>query len=230
MPGVSRPERSTHFPTAAKSDTPVDRGSRAPARRASGRGRPRTPVRQHRRVLLGGRALLLKYVPVRWFSQCFHAPTADQSTRRVTSSTPTRRATRPVLVRAVPERESALDGRLVCRSQRLPRGVHRSSLRGLRGLSRLSSAFFDAFEQVVDAGTTPETELSLEATFVEWAKTEIAGRGLEPGVPYEHTWSCYRDGSPACSTCVSCVYRLEASQQAGARDSVEYAGRRRSGT
>lgn len=85
--------------------------------------------------------------------------------------------------------------------------------------------FFDAFQAVVDIGTKPETTISLEAPFVEWSKTEIAERGLELGVPYEDTWSCYRDDEPACGTCDSCALRLEAFRQAGARDPIAYAQR-----
>jgi 7-cyano-7-deazaguanine synthase len=86
-------------------------------------------------------------------------------------------------------------------------------------------AFFDAFQQVVDVGTKPETEISLEAPFVEWSKTDIAERGLELGVPYEHTWSCYRADAPACGTCDSCAFRLQAFQQAGVSDPIAYAQR-----
>ena len=48
-------------------------------------------------------------------------------------------------------------------------------------------------------------------------------RGLELGVPYEHTWSCYRSDSPACGRCDSCFYRLEAFRQVGVEDPIEYA-------
>jgi 7-cyano-7-deazaguanine synthase len=86
-------------------------------------------------------------------------------------------------------------------------------------------AFFEAFETVVEVGTKPETHISIEAPFVEWSKTDIAERGLELGVPYEHTWSCYRAEEPACGTCDSCAYRLQAFKNAGARDPIPYAER-----
>ncbi len=38
-------------------------------------------------------------------------------------------------------------------------------------------AFFDAFQNVIDVGTKPETEIELKAPLVEWSKTEIAERG-----------------------------------------------------
>jgi 7-cyano-7-deazaguanine synthase len=86
-------------------------------------------------------------------------------------------------------------------------------------------AFFEAFQRVADVGTRPDTGISIEAPFVEWSKTAIAERGLDLGVPFEHTWSCYRAEAPACGTCDSCVRRLEAFGRAGSRDPIEYAER-----
>lgn len=86
-------------------------------------------------------------------------------------------------------------------------------------------AFFEAFQQVINVGTKPETDISLEAPFVEWSKTNIVERGLDLGVPYQHTWSCYRDEEPACGTCDSCMIRLQAFRKAGTRDPIEYAKR-----
>ncbi|MFC6768867.1 7-cyano-7-deazaguanine synthase QueC [Natrinema soli] len=85
--------------------------------------------------------------------------------------------------------------------------------------------FFEAFEAVVDVGTKPETELSIEAPFVDNSKTDIAERGVELEVPYKHTWSCYRENEPACGTCDSCAFRLQAFQTIGVRDPIEYAER-----
>ena len=86
-------------------------------------------------------------------------------------------------------------------------------------------AFFEVFQQVVDVGTKPGTDIDLVAPFVEWSKTDIAERGLELGVPYETTWSCYRSEKPACGTCDACAFRLEAFQNLDARDPIEYAER-----
>jgi 7-cyano-7-deazaguanine synthase len=86
-------------------------------------------------------------------------------------------------------------------------------------------AFFDAFQQVIDTGTKPESEITLEAPFVELSKTEIAERGVEFGVPYEHTWSCYRSDEPACGTCDACAFRLQAFQRLGVRDPIAYTER-----
>lgn len=88
-------------------------------------------------------------------------------------------------------------------------------------------AFFEAFQHVIDTGTKPESEIELVAPFVEWSKTEIAERGLDLAVPYELTWSCYRSGEPACGTCDSCAFRLEAFQRAGEQDPIPYRERPR---
>lgn len=85
--------------------------------------------------------------------------------------------------------------------------------------------FFEAFQHVIDVGTKPDTEIELVAPFVECSKTDIAKRGRELGVPYEITWSCYRDDEPACGTCDACAFRLEAFRNIGVRDPIEYAKR-----
>jgi len=85
--------------------------------------------------------------------------------------------------------------------------------------------FFNAFQQVIEVGTKPETSIELVAPFVDWSKTGITERGLNLDVPYELTWSCYREEAPACGTCDACAYRLKAFQEAGVKDPIEYAER-----
>ena len=86
-------------------------------------------------------------------------------------------------------------------------------------------AFFEAFQGVIDAGTKPETSIELVAPFVEWSKTGIVERGLELDVPYELTWSCYQNETPACGNCDACAFRLEAFQSVDVRDPISYAKR-----
>ena len=83
--------------------------------------------------------------------------------------------------------------------------------------------FFDAFQRVVDEGTAPEAAISIEAPFAAWSKSDIVERGLELDVPFGKTWSCYRSEEPACGTCDSCVYRLQAFEEVGTEDPIEYA-------
>lgn len=85
--------------------------------------------------------------------------------------------------------------------------------------------FFKTFQQVINVGTKAETDIELKAPFVEWSKTDIAQHGLELGVPYEMTWSCYQAEAPACGTCDACAFRLQAFQNLGTKDPIEYADR-----
>ena len=82
--------------------------------------------------------------------------------------------------------------------------------------------FFDAFQNVIDAGTKPETSIELQVPFVDYTKTKIVGRGIELDVPYKLTWSCYREEGPACGTCDACAYRLKAFQEFGIKDPISY--------
>lgn len=82
--------------------------------------------------------------------------------------------------------------------------------------------FFDAFQQVADTGTKDNTTIDVQAPFVEQSKTDIVTRGVELDVPFRNTWSCYRTESPACGTCDACAYRLQAFQNEGVRDPIEY--------
>ncbi len=51
------------------------------------------------------------------------------------------------------------------------------------------------------------TRVTIEAPFAELSKAELLRVGLELGVDYAHTWSCYRGGDVACGTCPTCVER-----------------------
>jgi 7-cyano-7-deazaguanine synthase len=53
-------------------------------------------------------------------------------------------------------------------------------------------------------------------------KTDILRAGIRLGVPYEHTWSCYRNDQKACGTCGSCHFRREAFREVGIPDPIEY--------
>ena len=83
-------------------------------------------------------------------------------------------------------------------------------------------AFVEAFQTAIDAGTADGTQITLRTPFVRMNKAEILQVGFDLGVPYEHTWSCYRSSSPACGTCDSCHYRLEAFAAHGVNDPIEY--------
>jgi 7-cyano-7-deazaguanine synthase len=65
----------------------------------------------------------------------------------------------------------------------------------------------------------------IEAPFVHHDKAWIAGEGDRLGVPWHHTWSCYKGGDVHCGRCGTCVERREAFHLAGVNDPTEYADR-----
>ncbi len=59
------------------------------------------------------------------------------------------------------------------------------------------------------------------------SKADIVRWGLEHGVPYELTHSCYQGRRPACGVCDTCQARLAAFAAAGAADPLAYEATRR---
>lgn len=82
-------------------------------------------------------------------------------------------------------------------------------------------AFDEMQRAAVDGFGKPD--LYLYAPFVEIGKHDIVTIGAKLGVPYEHTWSCYKGGSVHCGNCGTCVERREAFKLAGAIDPTIYA-------
>jgi 7-cyano-7-deazaguanine synthase len=82
--------------------------------------------------------------------------------------------------------------------------------------------FIEAFQEVINAGTRPETKITLKTPFVRLNKVEILKIGKNLNVPYEDTWSCYQDGDIACGVCGSCHFRKEAFEALGIEDPIPY--------
>lgn len=82
--------------------------------------------------------------------------------------------------------------------------------------------FFAAFAEAIRLGTRPDTRISIETPVIAMNKAEIIRRGLELGVPFASTWSCYEANDVACGECESCRLRLAAFDRAGAKDPIPY--------
>ena len=83
-------------------------------------------------------------------------------------------------------------------------------------------AYYEAFNSVIRAGTK-EGNIEIVTPLIALRKHEIVRLGLELGAPFDLTWSCYSREDRACGVCDSCVLRLRAFEQAGARDPISYA-------
>jgi len=82
--------------------------------------------------------------------------------------------------------------------------------------------FYRAFEEVIRQGTRPETHIRIATPLISMTKEQIVRRGVELGVPFELTWSCYQSEDVACGACESCVLRLRGFAAAGATDPIPY--------
>jgi len=81
--------------------------------------------------------------------------------------------------------------------------------------------YYDAFNQVIAAGTK-KGGIEVSTPLIAMRKAQIVRLGLELGVPFDLTWSCYSREDRACGVCDSCVLRLRAFQEAGAVDPLPY--------
>jgi len=83
--------------------------------------------------------------------------------------------------------------------------------------------FYEAFQQAIDAGTRPETNVEIVTPIIHLRKSQIIRRGLELNAPLALTWSCYQSEDVACGNCDSCALRLRAFAEAGVADPIRYA-------
>jgi 7-cyano-7-deazaguanine synthase len=95
-------------------------------------------------------------------------------------------------------------------------------------------AFLQAFERLARVATVAGAErgerLEVHAPLLEMSKAEIVRRGLELGVDFGLTHSCYdpvagsnADETVACGRCDACRLRLRGFAEAGVRDPARYA-------
>lgn len=88
--------------------------------------------------------------------------------------------------------------------------------------------FIEAFARMANlatrAGVQGEERLQIHTPLIQMTKAQIIRRGLELGVDYSWTHSCY-DPAPtgeACGTCDSCLLRLKGFREAGVSDPIPY--------
>lgn len=86
--------------------------------------------------------------------------------------------------------------------------------------------YLEAYERMANLATKATTQdgrvFHIHAPLLRMNKAEIIRKGIELGVPYELTWSCYEGGELACGTCDSCLLRLNGFAEAGLQDPIGY--------
>jgi 7-cyano-7-deazaguanine synthase len=65
--------------------------------------------------------------------------------------------------------------------------------------------------------------IQIHAPLVHMPKADVLRLGLDLGVDYAHTWSCYEGHALACGRCPTCAERLNAFKEVGLKDPLEYA-------
>jgi len=85
--------------------------------------------------------------------------------------------------------------------------------------------YYRVFQELVRAGTRPESRIEIVTPVIHMRKSDIIRRGRELGAPLHLTWSCYQDEQQACGVCDSCLLRLRAFREAGAEDPIPYRAR-----
>jgi 7-cyano-7-deazaguanine synthase len=88
--------------------------------------------------------------------------------------------------------------------------------------------YIRAFERMANlatkAGVEGSSRLTIQTPLLHMTKAEIIASGLELGLDYGLTWSCYdplADGRP-CARCDSCQLRLRGFREAGRVDPLAY--------
>jgi len=82
--------------------------------------------------------------------------------------------------------------------------------------------YYRVFQELIRAGTRPETQIEIVTPVITLKKSEIIRHGIELGAPLHLTWSCYQNEDLACGTCDSCLLRLRAFAEAGVADPIPY--------
>lgn len=83
------------------------------------------------------------------------------------------------------------------------------------------SSFLKAFEKAVNAGTKAGINgggIEIAYPLIDKRKEDIIAMGRGLGVPFEHTWSCYKGGKTPCGRCDSCVIRQRGFDACGLKD------------
>ena len=88
--------------------------------------------------------------------------------------------------------------------------------------------YIRSFEQMANLATKAAVEgksrLKIHTPLIKMTKTEIIKKGLQLGLDYSLTWSCYDPTSEglACGLCDSCQLRLKGFKEAGVKDPISY--------
>ncbi len=88
--------------------------------------------------------------------------------------------------------------------------------------------YIEAFERMANlatkTGVEGRTQIKIRTPLIHMTKSEIIKKGIELGVDYSMTHSCYDPSSDgtACGQCDSCLLRKKGFREAGIKDPIDY--------
>ena len=94
-------------------------------------------------------------------------------------------------------------------------GVHADDTAG-HAYADCSAQFIAAMSAAIRIGTYEK--IHIIAPFLCQKKSDVVKVGLELGVPYYLTWSCYERGDTPCGQCATCIDRARAFELNGVKD------------
>ena len=71
-------------------------------------------------------------------------------------------------------------------------------------------------------GLNRMNRIQIQAPLLYKTKKDIIEMGIELGVQFEHTWTCYEGKKESCGTCPSCAARIAGFKKAGFKDPLLY--------
>ncbi len=89
------------------------------------------------------------------------------------------------------------------------------------------AGFYDGSQEFLDAinnitSLNRRHKITVEAPLLDKSKKQIIELGLELGVDYSNTWTCYNGEEKACGECTACALRLKGFVDVGIPDPVNY--------
>jgi len=88
--------------------------------------------------------------------------------------------------------------------------------------------YIESYEKMANlatkAGVEGKQRIKIDTPLIRMTKAQIIRKGIELGVDYSQTHSCYDPSAEgvACGECDSCLLRLNGFQEAGIKDSIRY--------
>jgi 7-cyano-7-deazaguanine synthase len=80
-------------------------------------------------------------------------------------------------------------------------------------------SYYSTFNELIKEGSKAK-DIRIVTPVIHLKKKEIVNRGIELKVPFNLSWSCYKNSELPCGVCDSCVIRSRGFSEAGVSDPI----------